>query len=136
MDFLPDFKAWLKANPALAPLHGGRVFYRVPSSSAFPLLRVYRVGGGAENRGEFPVLSSPRVGIEVWGNQPSQYDAVRGLQVTLEDQLNTAGPQPLNPPAGVTFLIGALVTGAVDAPDPDLGWPRYTTTVTLTVRSL
>lgn len=135
-DFMPDLKAWLKAHPLLAPLHGGRVFFRIPDFPVtYPLMRLYRSGGGAENRGDTPVLYLPRVGLEVWGNARSMYDQVRALEIAVETALNEAGPQLLNPPSGTTYLASATVNAVVDSPDPDEGWPRFTLDAQLVVRS-
>jgi hypothetical protein len=134
-DFLADLKVWLKNNATLTPLVGRRVFFRIPTTpSAWPLLRIYQSGGGVITGGEYPVLSDVRVGIEIWGNTFKLYDKVRQTRIALEEELNNAVPQLLNPPDGQTFLSNAWVTGCVDMPDPSTGWPRFVADVVLTIK--
>jgi len=127
-----DLRYWLRNDPILNPLHGGRVFFRLPRTTQAPMLRLTRIGGGQQINSETP-LQDLQVIIEVWGMQNSDYQAVRQLVIALEHVCHEYVPgTPLNP-TGNTILWNASFTYASDAPDPDTGWPRMLVHVQFTV---
>ena len=127
-DWRPDVRTWLRTHPDLAPLHGGRVFLRMPDRlGPTPFCRMYRVGGPSD-----PLLpfEQPRLSIEVWGRTFSDWPAVRQLEVSLLTVLRQAE----NVVSGKTLIANAHVTSSADLPDPDTGWPRMVITADLIVR--
>lgn len=136
-DVEADFKAWLQGHPMLAGLTGGRVFFRIPKDNpTAPFLRLYRVGGGPNPLDATPI-DMPRMAVEVWHTQitgnPPPYQVLRAVVSALQSALFYAQGTLLNP-NGSTVLLSGSVTGVVDAPDPDLGWPRLVVDMALNVR--
>jgi hypothetical protein len=131
-DSLFDLRSWLRSHPDLQPLHGGRVFFRVPDRGlTAPFMRLYRVGGGPQPNTDAPE-SDLRFAIEVWGLQFADYPVVRQLVNATE----SAFLQAESVVSGGTLIQYANVTAAVDAPDPDTGWPRFVVDVVATLRAL
>ena len=132
-DFLTDVQAWLKVHPDLAPLHGGRVFLRIPNKPeqvGVPFQRIYRVGGGQVPNTEVPQLNV-RLSVESWGHTFGDYPAVRQLVLATESALHVME----NETSGGTLMQYAYVSGSVDSPDPDTGWPRFVSDLQLTCRA-
>lgn len=131
---LTDIRTWLRTEPTLAPLNGGRVFFRFGDGTVtYPATRLYRAGGGYQTV-EAPLMDL-RVGIDVWGAAPGP--AVTEGTFAQTDQLTVAYETAMNalPPGtviGGTVLYYAAPTGAPFNPDPDDGAPRFTITATFT----
>jgi hypothetical protein len=131
-DVMLDLRYWLRNDPILNPLHGGRVFFRLPKTTQAPMLRITRIGGGQQANSETPLQDIQCI-IEVWGMQNSDYQAVRQLVIALEHVCHQYVPgTPLNP-TGNTILWNASFTYATDQPDPETGWPRTMAHVVFTV---
>lgn len=131
-DALPDFKYWLQKDPILAPLHGGRVFFRLPRSTIAPMLRISQVGGGPQPNSEVP-LEDIALLTEIWGMQDKDYTAVRQLRIAFQHVCQQyVARTPLNP-SGNTILMNAQWNSAFDSPDPETGWPRIICNTTMTV---
>lgn len=125
-DALNDIRAWLRQHPDLSPLHNGRVFFRIPDNQTqFPLLRIYRSGGGIVAAGGDAPVQNVNVSIECWHNTGRGYQALRQLVNAVESALWQLGASTLINPAGNTVVLDALVTNVIDSPDPDEGWPRF-----------
>jgi hypothetical protein len=134
-----DFKVWLQGHPLLSTLTGTRVFFRIPKDNPKPpFLRVYRAGGGPNPLEDTPI-DSPRMSIEIWhtsvSGSPPPYLILRQVVQALQSALFLAQGVLLNP-LGSTVLLSGSVVGVVDAPDPDLGWPRLVVDTVLNVRTL
>lgn len=131
-DPMVDLRYWLRNDPILNPLHGGRVFFRLPRTTLAPMLRLSRIGGGQQTNSEVPLQDIQCV-IEVWGMRNQDYDAVRQLVIALEHVCHQYVPgTPLNP-TGNTILWNSNFTFAQDSPDPITGWPRMMCHVVFTV---
>jgi hypothetical protein len=129
-DYMEDTRAWLRAHPDLNPLHGGRVFFRLPNQRpASPFQRLYRVGGGPTDS-YVPQLQI-RLALETWGVKDSDYPAVRQLVTACESAFFLVE----NEVSGGTLLESGQITSSVDSPDPDTGWPRLVSDVLLTCRA-
>jgi Protein of unknown function (DUF3168) len=136
-DIEGDLKVWLQSHPLLASLTGTRVFFRLPKENPTPpFLRLYRVGGAPSPLDDTPI-DMPRMALEVWHTQvsgsPPPYSVLRQVVRALQTALFQAQGVTLNP-AGTTVLLSGAVTNVVDAPDPDLGWPRLVVDCSLNVR--
>lgn len=130
-DALEDLKAWLASDPTLAPLHGGRVYFRLPNEPTYPCLRLYRAGGGKQP-GQAPEMDL-RLAVEVWGGRFEDYPAVRQLATALE----SVASEVENEVVGTSTLLQyALATSAFDQPDPETGWPRIVVDLLVTLRSI
>lgn len=130
-DYMLDVRAWLRTHPDLNPLHGGRVFFRLPEQiPTAPFQRLYRVGGGQQPNTEVPELDL-RLALETWGTKPGDYPKVRQLVTATESAFH----QVENVVSGGTLLQYGLITSSVDSPDPDTGWPRLVSDVLLTCRA-
>lgn len=130
---MPDIRAYLRAHPFLSTFTAGRVFFRLPDRiSAAPFMRIYRSGGAVQLNSEVP-LSDIRIAIEVWGQQNSDYGAVRGTVKAIEAIGHELVPGTVLGPNG-TACLNINVTTAVDSPDPDTGWPRVVIDSIWTVR--
>lgn len=126
-DVMGDLRTWLRAHDYLDSVDG-RVFFRIPVSPTYPLVRLYRAGGGNQP-GEVP-LEDVQVGIDIWADDYATVTAVgnavkAALHQMLPDTALGAGTVGLN----------ADVIGDIDAPDPDTGKPRKVLTAVLTVRA-
>lgn len=126
-DVMGDLRSWLRAHANLASI-SGRVFFRIPDDPTFPLIRIYRAGGGNQP-GEVPI-EDVYVGIDVWGGS---YDEVTTLANGVKAALHLMLPDTLL--GSTTVGLNADVTGEIDTPDPDTGRPRKTLTALLTVRA-
>jgi hypothetical protein len=117
-----DLRYWLRNDPILHSLHGGRVFFRLPRTAQAPMVLITRVGGGQQVNSEVP-LQDIECLLDVWGLQDSDYQAVRQLVIAIEHVCHRYLPgTPLNP-TGNTIMWNASFTYASDSPDPDTGWP-------------
>lgn len=126
-----DWKSFLIGQPNLAPLHGGRVYFRIQPSPIYPLLRIYRAGGG-KLPGE-PSILNIRFAVEVLANQinAAAYAAVRQITGVLESVVNNLD----NVVSGGTLFQNGIVTSVADKPDPDNGWPGKVADCLITCRS-
>ncbi|HEX3539656.1 MAG TPA: hypothetical protein VHT75_04355 [Acidimicrobiales bacterium] len=126
-DYLPDMKAWLKTHPTLTPLHGGRVFFRIPTKQGqWPILRIYQLNGGIIGDGGDANVSQIDLSIETVGAPGSfDYTTVRQLAIAVESVMWTmpAGTL-LNPGGGPTVALSARAMNKIDSQDPDTGSPR------------
>lgn len=130
-DALLDIRAWLRADPDMRAFHSGRVFYRIPDNpSGYPLLRLYRVGGGTSATSEVPEQTI-RIGLEVWGAVNSDYSKVRQLVTAIESSFHQAS----NLVVGGTLIQNASIQGSIDSPDPDTGCPRFIITGLVNLRA-
>jgi hypothetical protein len=132
-----DLRYWLRNHPNLAPIHGGRCFFRLPDFPVSPLMRLYRAGGGVQSDSEVP-MQDLRAAIEIWGmtdptSGRSDYTPLTNLQMGLEDACTNVQPGMLINPSGNTLIHNANFTTGFDSPDPDTGWPRIVCDVTFTV---
>lgn len=137
-DTLADMRAWLRANSLLQPLHQGRVFFRLPdflfspkdAQASTPAIRLYRHGGGPRANSEVPI-DDARLTLECWVGAPRQYASLRQLVLAVTSVLHDlpSASLPLNPPDGC-LLLNAQVSGTIDAPDPETGWPRVVMSMT------
>lgn len=128
-----DIRYWLRNHPILNPLHGGRVYLRLPSTTIAPMLRISRVGGGQQQDTEAPI-SDIQLVVEVWGMQNKDYQAVRQLIIAIEHVCNQLAPGTLASPTGTTILDNANFTTGFDSPDPQTGWPRMICHIIFTVK--
>ena len=132
-DTLADYKVWLSNHPLLTPLIGARVFFRTPDTTPTPpWVRIYQAGGAPGALEDYPA-DHPRISHEIWGTSGLNYQAIRQVELALKSALYFGGMTLLNP-AGLTVLMSGTVVSAVDAPDPDLGWPRRVVDALLHVR--
>jgi hypothetical protein len=136
-DIEGDFKVWLQHHELLSGLTAGRVFFRLPKDNPTPpFLRLYRLGGGPNPLDDTPV-DMPRMAVEVWhtmvSGSPPPYAVLRQTVRALQTALFQAQGVLLNPKGSTTLLSGSVI-GVVDAPDPDLGWPRLVVDMALNVR--
>lgn len=129
-----DLRYWLRNHPNLNPLHGGRVFFRLPDHPVAPFMRLYRVGGAVQSDSEVP-MQDLRLSIEIWGMQDSDFQKLTQLQLGLEDACTNNPSGTLVNPSGNTILDNAGFTTGFDSPDPDTGWPRIVCDVTVTVKA-
>jgi hypothetical protein len=132
-DVLNDVRYWLRRHPDLAPITGGAVFFRIPTTpSSWPLQRIYRLGGGVRPGTDAPI-QDVLVSIECWHNQDSGYQALRQLVAATESAVWTLPSAARINPSGQTLVTDAAVTNAIDSPDPDTGYPRYVLDTRFTV---
>jgi hypothetical protein len=132
-DVLSDVRYWLRRQSDLVPLVGGRVVFRIPDTMAFPLQRIYRSGGGIRQSGGDTPIMDVLVSIECWGAPPNTpgsssangYTTVRQIVAATESAIWQLPSRTLLNPGGLTVVVNAAVTNAIDAPDPDTGAPRY-----------
>lgn len=129
-DVLPDAKAWLQSLQIV----GNRVFFRLPSRpSNSPFIRISRSGGGPQPNAEVGV-TQPRVTVEIWGLMDTDYEAVRGAALAIEQACHDVNrPTPIG--STETVLLGANVLSTFDSPDPDTGWPRIIMSLALDART-
>lgn len=125
-----DLRTWLRSHPLLAaPLSAQRVWFRVPTNpSGSPFIRIYRAGGGPQPS-EAPIQDI-RIAHEVWALLDEDYTLVLQTIQALESIYQQASNLRMG--TG-TVLLNAEVTGVVDSPDPDSGWPRIVLDVLATV---
>lgn len=133
-DTLADLRVFLRTQPDMQTACAGRVFFRLPdflftsSDSAYqtngtPAARLYRAGGGLRPTSE-ALIDDANIAVECWGAKGADYPAVRLLYLTIASVLHTTPSGTLLNPAGSSLLLNADVSGAIDAPDPETGWPR------------
>jgi hypothetical protein len=131
-DYLPDLRYWLRNDPILNPLNGGRVFFRLPKTTTAPMMRISQMGGGQQVNTDTPLMDIQCI-IEIWGMQDSDYQSIRQLRLALEHVcFEYVAGTPLNPSSN-TVLWNAAFNSGWDSPDPDTGWPRIICHVTFTV---
>jgi hypothetical protein len=121
---LIDLKPWLIAQPDLAPLHGGRVFFKFPVGlDAYPAVRMYNsvLPVFLPNDGGMPVVDA-HIAFDVFGGSDEDFDAVNAIATTLVGVLNAIQPGTV---IGGTRVLDADAIGGTDSPDPATGWPRY-----------
>lgn len=135
-DVMGDLRTWLREHPYLTALTNsdngsllnGRVFFRIPDATTYPLIRIYRAGG-ANQDGEAP-LEDVQVGIDVWGGS---YADVTSIANAVKAALHL-----MNPGTAIgsgTVGLNADVIGEIDSPDPDTGNARKVLTAVLTVHA-
>jgi hypothetical protein len=130
-DVMADFKQWLKAHPLLAPVIGGRVFFRVPIAngkiavSGYPFLRIYSILEQPSSQSDFQWLTET-VSIEMWGQRASDWPMLRNLKTLVTQALQDLGVQGstrINP-VGSTVTLDASISHWLDDVDPETGFPR------------
>lgn len=134
-DYLPDLRYWLRNDPILHPMHGGRVYFRLPRTTQAPMLRISQVGGGQQPDSEVPI-SDVQCIIEIWGMQDKDYEAVRQIRLGLEHICWAWVPGNLPNPTSNTRMHNARFNGGYDSPDPQTGWPRIICHTTFTVTAI
>lgn len=134
-DPMPDLRYWLRNDATLNPIHGGRVFFRLPKTLQAPLMRISRTGGGWLASAEAPLMDVQCL-IEFWGLQNSDYQAIRQLEVAFESICHEWSAGTLLNPTSNTRMHNAMVNTAFDSPDPDTGWPRIVAHCTFTVSAI
>ena len=127
-----DMRYWLRNHPNLNPVHGGRVFFRLPDNPQTPCLRLYRSGGAVQVNSEAP-MQDVRISIEIWGSQWKEYATLDNLRALLEDACWGVEPGAIANPTGNTVIHNLNFTTAFDSPDADTGWPRIVCDVVATV---
>lgn len=134
-DYMVDLRYWLRNDPILKPMHGGRVFFRLPKTTKAPMLRITQVGGGQQLNSESPIMDI-QFTTEVWGMQDSDYQAVRQICLALEHicWAWVAGDPPN--PLSNTRMYNASFNTSFDSPDPETGWPRKICHITATVMAI
>lgn len=130
-DIDEDLKNLLINQPNLAPLHGGRVYFRIPGNPKYPLMRLYRAGGGKVGQG--PQEMVVRYAIEVLGGTVTgaSFLGVRQLTAIAESFFDNLE----NVVQGGTLFQNAVVSTVVDKPDPDTGRPGRVLDAVITLRS-
>lgn len=131
-DAMVDLRYWLRNDPILNPMHGGRVFFRLPKTTQAPMLRISRIGGGQQIDSEVPIQDI-QLTVEVWGMQNSDFQAVRQLVLAIEHVCHQWQPRRLLNPSSNTLMDNARFNTAYEAPDPETGWPRMICNLTVTV---
>ncbi len=114
--------AWLKADPDLAAIHGGRVGTRL--GAVLPAIRVTRVGGVPDE----PWLDNPSIQLECWAADQATADLLtRTLLAVLPTVRGLLSDGRVH-----TYLV---TSGPYWAPDdPDLSSnARYIVTVQLLI---
>ena len=133
-DAMPDIRSFLRTESDLNALLSGRVFFRLPAQiKQAPFLRITRAGGGQQPNSEAPVADI-RVGIEIWGMEGSDYDAIRAVSQQLESIAATPIGPGLVLGGNGTVLLNLVITTGMDLPDPETGWPRFVMDTVWTVR--
>lgn len=127
-DVLGDVRAWLRAHPDLTPLVNGRVFFRIPETASFPLIRIYQAGGAVQP-GDAPV-QDVRLAFDIWGSG-KQYAQTTQAKLAVESACHRL-PVPCR--LGTTQVGNAQVTSALFLPDPQTGDPRWVVDALFTVR--
>lgn len=133
-DLLGDVRTWLRAHPFLTAVTG-RVFFRIPDTAVFPLIRIYDAGT-TKQPGEVPIVNS-LVGVDVWGAVK-----VAGATYADVDTITRAVAAAFDLlPAGTLIGTGTVILNSesgttVDSPDPDTGAPRKVLTAALMARAL
>lgn len=131
-DALVDLRYWLRNDPILNPMHGGRVYFRLPKTTQAPMLRISQVGGGQQPDSEVPIMDLQCI-LEIWGMQSQDYQAVRQLRLAFEHVCWAWPAGNLLNPTSNTRMHNARFNGGYDSPDPQTGWPRIITHATFTV---
>jgi hypothetical protein len=132
-DFLSDVRYFLRRQSDLVPLVGGRVFFRIPDTALFPLQRIYRSGGGIRQAGGDAPIQDILLSVECWGAPPDSpqasssngYESIRQIVAATESAIWQLPSGTQINPSGQTLVVSAVVTNAIDSPDPDTGSPRY-----------
>lgn len=133
---LVDMKAWIGKHPNLKPIHGGRVFFRVPDYAwdKGPVMRIYRAGGAVQTNSEAP-MQDIRLSVEAWVKEWDNYPVITDLCSLLEDACTNVQAGSLINPVGNTILDNASFNTAFDSPDPDTGYPRIVCDIVVTVKA-
>ena len=122
-DALPDLRYWLRNDPILNPLHGGRVYFRLPKTTKAPMLRISQLGGGVQQDSEAPIQDLQII-VEIWGMVDKDYQAVRQIRLALEHICHKWVARSLINPNSNTQMDNIRFNSAYDSPDPETGWPR------------
>lgn len=130
-DAMGDICQWIIDHPVLAPLHGGRVYFRIPDQDpASPFIRISRAGGSLQP-GTTP-LQDIRVTLEAWVTAYNEAQTLRELVAAIESVFfDVQSPTR----TGGTTILDASVNASIDSPDPDTGWPRSILSTIFTVRN-
>ena len=141
-DPLPDIRWWMRHQTALAALHSGRVFFRIPDNQTlWPVIRIYQLGGQPVNQGGDIPLERLAVSCELWYGGSTVtvayggYPTLRSMTNILKSALQQLPSGTLLNPNGNTVATDAAVTGVIDRPDPDTGWPRIIVDTTWAVHA-
>jgi len=127
-DVMAGVRAWARADADLAALVAGRVFFRIPDRPVYPLIRLYRAGGGPMP-GEAPLVTA-RVAFDCWA---ADYATASRLARTVESSADQLVPGVAA--AGVWFY-DASPDQSRDLPDPASGRPRVVVDVLFTCRAV
>lgn len=103
---------FLRAHPALSPLHGGRVGTRL--SGVYPAIRLARLGSPARERWE----DRPTVQVECWADEQAHADLLARTVVAVM-------PEVLGAHAGGVVSGWEITLGPLWSPDPTTGRARY-----------
>lgn len=129
-DYMGDLRTWLRTHPYLTSL-AARVFFHIPTSPAFPLVRLSDAGT-TRQPGEAPIYDVA-LGVEIWGGKPADYAAVVNTERAVIAAFEYLAAGTL---IGATVVNNVEIGTGLDSPDPDTGAPRKVLTPTLTVRAL
>lgn len=122
-----DLLPWTKTQAQLAPLHGGRVYWRFPTGlKTYPAIRLYDAvpplippsGGG------LPMVEA-HVAFDIWADPEgdgTDFPAVKQIATTIVAVFHDMAPGTL---IGNTLVKNADATTAVFSPDPETGCARY-----------
>jgi hypothetical protein len=130
---------WLRADPGVTALAGDRIYTEAPADKAWPMLRVFRVGGDPDPNPYW--LDRPDLQIDAWGG--SKRDAYTLLETAMRAlrRLTTrAGREALEPADQALGILARIAyTGLLYLPDPDVPTragaprPRYLVTANATI---
>jgi Protein of unknown function (DUF3168) len=130
---LPDIErllsGWLRDQPEIADLVDDRVYTVLPSTKAFPLVRLVRIAG-ADDLSIPLVLDEPIVQFDVWGGPKAlTYEVAATVRSALATRLIGAHDE------GVVQNV--TLGGLTYLPDDDFepARPRYTFDVTVRTRA-
>jgi hypothetical protein len=116
--------AFLKNDPDLEELHGGRVSTEVPADAEFPRIRITRTGGLTSVEGW---LDRPRVTVEAWAKTKAEAWELASMTLAVLQARLPASPIPAGVITDVRPDIGIAWT-----PDPTTDLARYTFAVAMT----
>lgn len=135
-DFMGDLRTYLKTR--MSDLIGTRLFFKFPTTMAYPAVRMYETGGGPQTDSEAPI-EDVRVAFDVWGRPASgpnsTGDGTYEDVVNVTRRLKTTLHSLRGPIGSGTFVLNADVTSVIASADPDGGSPRRIVNALLTVRN-
>lgn len=120
-------RTFLRANAGLTALVGNRVFYDIPSDTAYPLIVISRIGGGDDE--SEACIDQAVMRFAVWGNHNAR-SATNAVVAALRSALRSIRGSTLI--ATGVRAYGATVDSVIFAPDPETNRPRFIVTARVT----